>query len=192
MTEVSLFYQTSKRALDIVGACLGLAITGLLAIPVGLLIVLDSPGPILFAQERLGKDEQVFRIYKFRTMHVHATSDGAKPKSNDNNVTRVGRFLRKSSLDEFPQFWNVLRGEMSLVGPRPEQLRFAERYEPWQRRRFAVKPGMTGWWQVNGRPQPMYDHVAYDIYYVEHRSLRLDLLILLRTVRAVLSGEGAA
>ena len=106
-------------------------------------------------------------------------------------MTSVGRFLRRTSLDELPQFWNVLRGEMSLVGPRPEELAFIGKYDAWQMRRFIAKPGLTGWWQVNGRPQPLYDHIEYDIYYVEHCSLRLDLLILLRTARAVLSGEGA-
>jgi lipopolysaccharide/colanic/teichoic acid biosynthesis glycosyltransferase len=110
---------------------------------------------------------------------------------DDTRVTHLGRFLRHSSLDEFPQFYNVLRGDMSLVGPRPEQLPLAAHYDGWQRRRFAVKPGLTGWWQVNGRPQPMYEHVDYDIYYVDHRCTRLDLIILLRTLRAILSGEGA-
>ncbi len=186
-----MLYQLSKRAFDIIGASVGLAATAVLAVPIAFIILLDSPGPVIYTQERLGQDERVFRIYKFRTMHVHPASDGIKPKSNDNNVTRVGRFLRRSSLDELPQFWNVLRGEMSLVGPRPEQLRFAQHYQPWQRPRFAVKPGMTGWWQVNGRPQPMYGHTEYDIYYVEHCGWRLDLQILVRTVRAVLSGEGA-
>jgi lipopolysaccharide/colanic/teichoic acid biosynthesis glycosyltransferase len=116
---------------------------------------------------------------------------GPKPTQDDERVTRVGRFLRRTSLDEFPQFYNVLRGDMSLVGPRPEQVPLAVSYEPWQRRRFAVKPGLTGWWQVNGRKQPMYEHIEYDIYYVEHRSLQLDLIILLRTAGALISGEGA-
>ncbi len=187
-----MLYRAGKRVIDILVACVGLAITGLLAIPIGLVIVLDSPGPLLFLQDRLGKDESVFRVYKFRTMHAGAETGGAKPKPNDERVTRVGRLLRRFSLDELPQFWNVLRGEMSLVGPRPEQIIFAEHYQPWQRRRFTVKPGMTGWWQVNGRPQPMYEHTEYDIYYVEHCGWRLDLLILLRTARAVLLGDGAA
>jgi lipopolysaccharide/colanic/teichoic acid biosynthesis glycosyltransferase len=186
-----MLYLVGKRIIDVFGACIGLAITSLLAIPIAIIVLLDSPGPLLFTQKRLGKDERIFRVYKFRTMHIHAASDGTKPKAYDKDVTRAGRFLRRSSMDELPQFWNVLRGEMSLVGPRPEQLSFAEYYQPWQRRRFAVKPGMTGWWQVNGRPQPMYGHTEYDLYYVEHRGWRLDLLILLRTVRAVLSGEGA-
>ena len=186
-----MLYRIVKRGLDIIGGLIGLAITALITPPLALAIILDSPGPVFYAQERVGKDEQRFRIHKFRTMYLHAEANGAKPKADDERVARVGRFLRRTSLDELPQFWDVLRGNMSLVGPRPEQLRFAAGYQPWQRRRFTVKPGLTGWWQVNGRPQPMYEHVGYDIYYVEHCSLRLDLMILLRTVAAVVSGEGA-
>jgi len=186
-----MWYPICKRLLDVIGAVVGLFVTGLLYVPLAIAIKLDSPGPVIFAQDRLGQDRNVFRIYKLRTMRIDASGYGLKPDADDDRVTRVGRFLRRTSLDELPQFWNVLRGEMSLVGPRPEQLAFLEKYDGWRLRRFDVKPGLTGWWQVNGRPQPMYEHVEYDLYYVEHRSLRLDLLILLRTVRAVLSGEGA-
>jgi lipopolysaccharide/colanic/teichoic acid biosynthesis glycosyltransferase len=180
-----------KRMVDVIGAAGGLLITCLLYLPLAIAIRRDSPGPIIFSHERMGKDRKVFRIYKFRTMRLDAPGYGLKPDADDGRVTGVGRFLRRTSLDELPQFWNILRGDMSLVGPRPEQLAFAEKYGAWQQQRFVVKPGLTGWWQVNGRPQPMYDHVEYDIYYVAHRSLRLDLLILLRTARAVLSREGA-
>ncbi len=186
-----MWYALCKRLLDVVGATVGLLVTGLLYVPLAIAIKLDSPGPVIFTQDRLGKDRKVFRIHKFRTMRLEAPDYGLKPDADDDRVTRVGRFLRRTSLDELPQFWDVLRGEMSLVGPRPEQLAFLEEYDTWQLRRFDVKPGLTGWWQVNGRPQPMYDHVEYDIYYVEHRSLWLDLLIILRTARAVLSTEGA-
>jgi len=178
--------------MDVIGGLAGLLVTALLYVPLSIAIKLDSPGPVLFTQDRLGKDEILFRIYKFRTMYMDVANGNAKPAVDDSRVTRVGRFLRHSSLDELPQFYNVLRGDMSLVGPRPEQLPLAIHYQGWQRRRFAVKPGLTGWWQVNGRPQPMYEHVAYDIFYVDHRSTRLDLVILLRTIRAILSGEGAA
>lgn len=186
-----MLYPTIKRLLDIIGALVGLAMTGLFYLPLALAIKLDSPGPVVFVQDRMGRDERIFRIYKFRTMYLNAGGPDPKPVPNDARVTRVGRFLRRTSLDELPQFYNILRGEMSLVGPRPEQLVLAVRYAPWQRRRFAVKPGLTGWWQVNGRPQPMYEHVEYDIYYVEHCSLWLDLQILVRTLQAVASGEGA-
>jgi len=186
-----VLYFIFKRSMDVIGGLIGLMATGVLYIPLGILIKLDSPGPVLFAQDRLGKDEAIFRIYKFRTMHLDAANGHTKPVVDDTRVTRLGRFLRRSSLDELPQFYNVLRGNMSLVGPRPEQLPLAAHYRDRQRRRFAVKPGLTGWWQVNGRPQPMYEHVEYDIYYVDHRSTRLDLVILLGTIRAILSGEGA-
>lgn len=185
-------YPVVKRGLDILGGSIGLALTALAYIPIAVAIKLDSPGPVIFTQERMGKDERIFRVYKFRTMQWSSAWHGSKPSFDDDRVTRVGRFLRRSSIDELPQFLNVLRGEMSLVGPRPEQLIFAAKFQPWQRRRFLVKPGLTGWWQVNGRKQPMYEHVDEDIYYVEHCSLRLDLVILWRTMSAVLSGEGAA
>jgi lipopolysaccharide/colanic/teichoic acid biosynthesis glycosyltransferase len=178
--------------MDLIGAAGGLLATGLLYAPLAIAIKADSPGPVIFVQERLGKDREVFRIHKFRTMRLDAPGNGPKPDADDDRVTRVGQFLRRTSLDELPQFWDVLRGEMSLVGPRPEQLAFTERYDASQQRRFAVKPGLTGWWQVNGRPQPMYDHIEYDIYYMEHRSLRLDLLILLRTFPAMIQGKGAS
>lgn len=184
-------YEVVKRGLDILGGSIGLALTCLIYFPIAVVIKFDSPGPVIFTQERMGKDEHIFRVYKFRTMQWSPAPHGSKPGFDDERVTRVGRFLRRTSVDELPQFLNILRGEMSLVGPRPEQLIFVEKYQPWQRRRFMVKPGLTGWWQVNGRKQPMYDHVDEDIFYVEHCSLKLDLVILWRTISAVLSGEGA-
>lgn len=184
-------YPAVKRALDLLGGSVGLVITAALAVPLAIAIKLDSRGPVLFGQERLGRDERIFRVYKFRTMHLNAGGNGLKPENGDARVTRVGRFLRRTSLDELPQFYNILRGEMSLVGPRPEQLAFAEHYQGEERRRYAVKPGLTGWWQVNGRPQPMYEHASYDLYYVAHQSLWLDLLILARTPLTVLAGTGA-
>jgi lipopolysaccharide/colanic/teichoic acid biosynthesis glycosyltransferase len=189
--EMVVWYPLIKRVIDVIGAVGGLLVTCLLYLPLAAAIRLNSPGPVIFSQDRMGRDCKVFRIHKFRTMRCDVPGYGPKPDADDDQVTRVGRLLRRTSLDEFPQFWNVLRGEMSLVGPRPEQLAFIEKYDGWQKRRFTVKPGLTGWWQVNGRPQPLYDHIEYDIYYVENRSLRLDLLILLRTARAVLTGEGA-
>lgn len=184
-------YPGVKRFMDVVGSLVGLGVTTLVYVPIALAIKLDSPGSVVFAQDRVGKDERVFGLYKFRTMYSNSGRHGLKPGPNDERVTRVGRFLRCTSLDELPQFFNILRGEMSLVGPRPEQLVFAARYQTWQRRRFAAKPGLTGWWQVNGRKQPMSEHIDEDIYYVEHCSLWLDLQILWRTVGAVVGGEGA-
>jgi undecaprenyl phosphate N,N'-diacetylbacillosamine 1-phosphate transferase len=187
----NILYSIVKRAMDIIGAIIGLLFTALLYIPIAIAIKLDSPGTTVFAQDRMGKDEKIFTIFKFRTMYTNSHSYGPKPSPNDDRITRVGQFLRRTTLDELPQFYNVLRGEMSLVGPRPEQLPFAMQYTTWQRRRFTVKPGLTGWWQVNGRKQPMYEHIEYDIYYIEHQSLHLDIIILWRTLGAVLTGEGA-
>jgi lipopolysaccharide/colanic/teichoic acid biosynthesis glycosyltransferase len=186
-----MLYRIAKRFMDIIGALLGLLFTALMYLPMAVAIKLDSPGPVIFAQERLGKDLQHFKCYKFRTMYWNGTSYGKKPGLNDDRVTRVGRFLRRTSFDELPQFFNILRGEMSLVGPRPEQLPFLAHYAVWQRQRFAVKPGLTGWWQINGRKQPMHEHIDEDIYYVEYCCLSLDFVILWRTFSAVLSGRGA-
>ena len=137
-------------------------------------------------------------MLKFRTMKPSAAKlrldrDGFLHKrADDPRVTRVGRFLRRTSLDELPQIWNVVKGEMSLVGPRPELPQLVERYHLWQRKRFAVPQGMTGWWQVNGRSdKPMHLHTEDDLYYVQNYSIGLDLFILLKTFWAVLSGRGA-
>jgi lipopolysaccharide/colanic/teichoic acid biosynthesis glycosyltransferase len=186
-----MLFIIAKRCMDLFGALVGLLITAVLYIPVALAIKLDSPGPVIFTQERLGKDLKHFKFYKFRTMVWCASFYGKKPGLNDERVTRVGRLLRRTSLDELPQFFNILRGEMSLVGPRPEQPPFLENYAAWQRQRFLVKPGLTGWWQVNGRKQPMHEHIDEDIYYVEHCCLSMECMILWRTLSAVFSGRGA-
>ncbi len=163
-----------------------------LLLAAALAVRLESPGPAFFCQERVGLRGRRFRVFKLRTMTVDSPTFGPKPTSwDDDRVTRVGRFLRRSSLDELPQLLNVLRGEMSLVGPRPEQPFLVERYAPWQRERLEVLPGMTGWWQINGRKQPMHEHVEEDLFYVRHRSHWLDLRILARTVQAVWGGNGA-
>jgi lipopolysaccharide/colanic/teichoic acid biosynthesis glycosyltransferase len=197
-----------KRALDLLLA--GAAI--LPALPVMLVIALiirrDSPGPALFRQHRIGQHGRPFEMYKFRTMRhapeqAEAALRAAAPDTppppgagyklpDDPRITRVGRFLRRSSLDELPQLFNVLRGDMSLVGPRPELPGVMGRYAPWQLARLAVPPGMTGWWQVNGRSNhPMHLSTDDDLYYLAHYSLALDLRILVRTVLVVLRGTGA-
>lgn len=191
-----------KYSFDRLVSLLGLIVASPLFATIALLIRLDSPGPILYRARRIGEDGRPFIMYKFRTMaddadarhpalRAGAEPDDLKPR-RDPRVTRTGKLLRRTSLDELPQLWNVLRGEMSLVGPRPEQTFIVERYEPWQHRRTHIRPGMTGWWQVNGRSeQPMYQHTEYDLYYLENYSLLLDLRILGRTVGAVLRGRGA-
>jgi exopolysaccharide biosynthesis polyprenyl glycosylphosphotransferase len=168
-------------------------------------IKLDSPGPVIFRQTRVGENGRLFKMFKFRTMmdgaekmrsvieHVNEQGiihqDKRKP---DPRITRAGRFLRRTSLDELPQLFNVLRGEMSLVGPRPEMPHLVEQYQLWQRRRFAVPQGITGWWQVNGRSdKPMHLNTEDDLYYVQHYSLWLDIIILFKTLLVVLRLKGA-
>ena len=159
---------------------------------------------VIFKQPRIGENGRIFDMYKFRTM-VHDPEDnrpelikiseeGAKVHKlyDDPRVTHVGRFLRRTSLDELPQLCNILKGEMSLVGPRPELPWLVDKYEPWQRKRFEVPQGLTGWWQVNGRAdKPMHLHTEDDLYYIKHYSLWLDLQILWRTIKAVIERRGA-
>jgi exopolysaccharide biosynthesis polyprenyl glycosylphosphotransferase len=193
-----------KRFLDVVFALLALLVLSPLFILVSLAIRLDSTGPIIIAQERVGRDGRSFPFYKFRSMHQdaekqHATmqqqygSDGRIFKhKQDPRRTRVGRFIRRLSIDELPQLFNVLRGEMSLVGPRPALPNEVTRYESWHHKRFDAVPGMTGLWQVSGRSDLNFDEmVLMDIYYIDNWSLTLDLKILLRTPAAVLTMRGA-
>ena len=190
--HVPLHYIYLKRLLDLTLSTLALVCLAPAIGLIALAVRIGSEGPAFFRQERIGRGGRPFPVYKFRTMTVDSPTFGPKPASfEDERVTRIGRFLRRTSLDELPQLINVLKGEMSLVGPRPEQPFLVARYEPWQRERLQVKPGLTGWWQVNGRKQPMHDYVAEDLYYIRNRSLMFDLKILVRTVRAVLSGNGA-
>jgi exopolysaccharide biosynthesis polyprenyl glycosylphosphotransferase len=196
--------RLAKRLLDLgLGGLLTLLTLPLMGL-VALAIKLDSPGPVLFRQERVGENGRLFTMLKFRSMVCDAEEmqdevnerDEAghliHKKARDPRVTRVGRVVRKFSLDELPQLLNVLRGEMSLVGPRPELPWLVEKYEPWQRKRFAVPQGITGWWQVNGRSdKPMHLHTEEDLYYVQNYSLLLDLVILWKTIWVVLRGKGA-
>lgn len=193
-----------KRSFDLVVILLSLPLALPLMGIIALAIRLEGPGPVLFRQPRVGENGRLFHILKFRSMHPgaeaqqhlveQADSEGrlVHKRPHDPRVTHVGRFLRQYSLDELPQIFNILKGEMSLVGPRPEMPYLVEKYEPWQRRRFAVPQGLTGWWQVNGRSdRPMHLHTEDDLYYVENYSVFLDLLILIKTVGAVLRGRGA-
>ena len=155
-------------------------------------IRLESRGSALYRQRRIGRDGQPFDVLKLRTMVTGAEHIGAglAVDANDSRITRVGAFLRRASLDELPNLLNVLRGEMSLIGPRPTVPVQVERYSPRQRGRLAIRPGITGWAQVNGRASlPWSERIELDLYYIEHRSLALDLRILWRTVAIVLGGE---
>ncbi len=186
-------YEPAKRALDVLLASLALLVSAPLWAWWALRIRRDSPGPVLFAQERIGLDGARFRMLKFRTMRSDVDPYAVAPRGRrDPRITRYGDFLRRTSIDEIPQLWNVLRGEMSLVGPRPEMPFIVDGYDEWQRRRLTVKPGITGLWQILGRKDlPMHDNLQYDFYYIRNRSLWMDLSLLVRTVGAVLTRRGA-
>jgi exopolysaccharide biosynthesis polyprenyl glycosylphosphotransferase len=197
-----VYVSVLKRCVDIFVSLLLLVVLCLPLLIVALAIKLESRGPVIFRQARIGRNGRHFVMFKFRTMmpdrrvatqpfadqerrHDHKTP-------NDPRVTRLGRFLRRTSIDELPQLLNVLRGEMSLVGPRPELPMIVSRYAPWQHQRHLVLPGMTGWWQIQGRSGlPMHEHTKLDIYYINHVSFWLDIYIMLYTIKVVLFRSGA-
>jgi lipopolysaccharide/colanic/teichoic acid biosynthesis glycosyltransferase len=180
-----------KRAIDAVGAAVGLVVSSPLLGLASLAIKAEDGGPVIYRQRRVGLNGADFDLLKLRTMVVGAERQGAgwAVNTGDPRITRVGRVLRRLSLDELPQLWNVLRGEMSLVGPRPTLRYQVEQYTPRQRRRLEVKPGMTGWAQVQGRARlPWDERIELDVWYVEHQSLWLDLKILALTPLALFAG----
>ncbi len=180
-----------NRALDVAGASLGLVLASPFLAAAALAIKLDGGGPVLYRQQRVGKDGREFELVKLRTMVVGAERQGAgwAVDHGDSRITRVGAVLRRLSLDEVPQLWNVVRGEMSLIGPRPTLAYQVEQYTTHQRRRLDVRPGITGWAQVQGRASlPWEERIELDVWYVEHRSPRLDLKILARTPLALFGG----
>jgi lipopolysaccharide/colanic/teichoic acid biosynthesis glycosyltransferase len=193
----------AKRCLDIVGALVGLSLTALVIVPIAIAIYMSDPGPIFFSQTRCGHRGNLFRIWKFRSMILNA--DQLKHKianqasghifknDKDPRVTRVGRFLRRTSLDELPQFWNVLMGDMSLVGTRPPTPDEVKGYNPRHLQRLEVKPGMTGEWQVNGRSTVTnFDQIVnLDLRYLRRWSIGYDLMLILRTIQVVLHRKGA-
>jgi lipopolysaccharide/colanic/teichoic acid biosynthesis glycosyltransferase len=204
-----------KRLVDVAASLFVVVVGFPFFLAIALLIKLTSKGPVLFAQERIGENGEVFTLFKFRTMRldtddsihreftrrfiegrlansaVDETSASVYKLKADPRVTPVGRFLRKTSLDEFPQFLNVLRGEMTMVGPRPPLSYEMEHYQDWHKLRLAVKPGLTGLWQVSGRSAvPFNEMVMLDLYYIEHWSLLLDFKIMLRTIPVMLFGSG--
>jgi lipopolysaccharide/colanic/teichoic acid biosynthesis glycosyltransferase len=179
-----------KRSVDVFGALVCLILLSPLFLVVSLLVRWRLGSPVLFRQERLGRDEQPFSLIKFRTMTDARSADGALLPDVD-RLTHLGRRLRAASLDELPELWNVIRGDMSLVGPRPLPVHYRERFMAHERARHLVRPGITGWSQVQGRNNVDWDErLAMDVWYVMHRSLRLDLRILARTPMAVLSRRG--
>lgn len=181
-----------KRLFDLMLSVLLLGLASPAMLLTALAVKLTSPGPVFYHQRRVGENGRLFWVHKFRTMSLDADQKRFEKRPDDPRVTPLGRLLRRTSIDELPQLFNVLRGEMSLVGPRPEQVFIVEQYEPWQRQRLAVPPGITGWWQVNGRGDlPMHLNTHYDLYYIRNYSLWLDLKILWKTVGVVIKGRGA-
>jgi lipopolysaccharide/colanic/teichoic acid biosynthesis glycosyltransferase len=185
--------MSPQRALDLLIAIPVALVTAPVVALLALAVRLESRGHPLYTQTRVGKDGELFQIYKLRTMVRGAefTGAGLAIQEGDDRITRIGAFLRRYSLDELPNLWNVVQGEMSIVGPRPTLAVQVEQYTDRQRGRLAVKPGMTGWAQINGRASlPWPERIELDLWYVEHRSLWLDLRILARTVRMVFRGDG--
>jgi exopolysaccharide biosynthesis polyprenyl glycosylphosphotransferase len=202
--RISPFIRLLKRVIDVAFSAFVLVLAAPLMSLIALAIKMDSPGSVLFPQSRVGKGGRTFTLYKFRSMTVGAEdqkdllrdlneADGPIFKiKEDPRITRVGRWLRRFSLDELPQFYNVLRGDMSIVGPRPPLPEEVAQYQPWQMRRLETAPGITGLWQVSGRSELPFDEMALlDIYYVEQWNPALDLKILLRTIPTMLFGDGA-
>ena len=180
-----------NRAADVALAGLGLVVTSPLLVAAGLAIKLEDGGPVLFRQTRVGKNGKDFELLKLRSMVVDAERTGAghAVDRGDRRITRVGRLLRRTSIDELPQLWNIVRGDMSVIGPRPTLRYQVERYSERQRRRLDVRPGLTGWAQIHGRATlPWAERIELDVWYVEHRSPRVDLRILLRTPLALFGG----
>ena len=192
----NVVFNIYQRVLDIVLSILGLLVGIPLIAIFGILIKLEDNGPITYKQERLGKGGKRFYIYKLRSMRTDAEKFGAQwAEKNDPRITKVGKFIRKTRIDEIPQLFNILKGDMSIIGPRPERPEFTQEFNeeiPGFINRLAVKPGLTGWAQVNGgydiTPQ---EKLVEDIYYIENRSILLDFKIILKTVKVVLTGHGA-
>ena len=197
-TQVSgrKFYLFCKRFADIVLSLAGLLVFWLPMLVIGLIVRLDSPGPAIFAQERLGKNGKPFVMYKFRSMYTNAESNGPQwAEKDDLRCTKFGRFMRNSRIDELPQLINILKGEMSFVGPRPERAVFYDKFEkyiPHFRKRLLVKPGLTGWAQVNGgyelRPE---EKIVYDLEYIAKQKITMDILCVWKTFRVVFRHDGA-
>jgi len=194
----------TKRLFDLIIGSLAIIIFSPLIVIAAIGIWLEDRAPVIYKQKRVGENGRIFSVYKFCTMipgaedlqaQVNRTDQEGKlihKIKSDTRVTRFGKFLRRTSIDELPQLYNVIRGSMSLVGPRPELPYLVEQYQPWQRKRFSVPPGITGWWQVTGRSdRPMHLHTEDDLYYIQNYSILLDIQILVRTIWVVLMGRGS-
>ena len=202
--NISVFYEAAKRVMDIVLSFIGLVLLSPILLLVSLFIKIDSKGPIFFKQKRIGINGTEFEMFKFRSMVVNAEELKAKLEeknemsgpmfkiADDPRITKVGRFIRKTSIDELPQLWNVIKGDMSLVGPRPSLPNEVAQFEPWMRKRFEVKPGLTCFWQVGGRNNIDFeDWMKLDIKYVKERSLLLDAKLIFKTFFVLFGDENA-
>lgn len=204
-TQSKRFYKILKRVIDIILSFIGLIILSPVFLIVAIAIKFDSKGPVFFAHSRLGKDGKMIKIYKFRTMCEHAedmikdfTEEQKKEfkqnykLSNDPRITKVGKILRKTSIDEIPQMINILKGDLSIVGPRPIIEEEIEKYGPNRTKFLSVKPGLTGYWQANGRSNTTYeDRIKMELYYVDNMSFWLDIKIFFKTILVVLKKDGA-
>ncbi|WP_238903643.1 sugar transferase [Clostridium sp. YIM B02506] len=202
--ESKLMYNFIKRFIDIFCSSLGILLLSPVFIIVGTIIKLDSKGPVIFSQKRVGKDGKEFKMYKFRSMVVNAEELKKKlmhqnemsgpmfKMKDDPRITKIGKFIRKTSIDELPQLINVLKGEMSLVGPRPSLPKEVAQFEPWMMRRLDVKPGLTCYWQVSGRNNIDFDDwMKLDIKYVQDRSIKLDIKLIFKTVFVLFGDKNA-
>jgi len=189
----SVFYLTTKRMVDFILASILILVLSPLVLLIGIAMKLDTPGPVIFKQKRVGLRGRQFSMYKFRSMRVDSEKYAPTPSNpQDPRITRVGRWLRRTSLDELPQLFNVFRGDMSFVGPRPEMPFIVEKYTPVQKQRLIAKPGITGVWQISAfRGEPIHMNIEYDLFYLENRSLLLDLAIIVKTAWSVVRGIGA-
>jgi len=186
-------YRVIKRSCDVVGSLFLLTMLLPLGLMVAFFIKFDSSGPVFFRHHRIGRDGQHFVLWKFRSMRTDVAKYGISPQSTaDERLTRIGRLIRRLSIDELPQLINVLRGDMTLVGPRPEMPFIVDRYRPFERERLSAKPGLTGLWQISpARAFPIHENLQYDLHYINNQNLLLDSAIILRTIAAVIRGIGA-
>lgn len=184
-------YKYIKRSLDLITALFLVIILSPVMLIAAILIAVNRDGPILFKQERPGKDGKIFTVYKFRTMSTMLRDKNGNELSDFDRMTKIGNILRKTSVDELPQLFNIIKGEMSFIGPRPLLKEYLELYSPEQMRRHNVLPGISGWAQVNGRNTLTWDEkFAYDVYYVDHYSFKMDLKIFIKTIENVVSQDG--
>ncbi len=194
--EFPLFYSLCKRMVDIVISFVALVVLLPVILLFALIVMIETPGSPFFLQERLGQSRRPFTIMKLRSMYSDAEKNGAQwAVKNDSRVTKVGKLIRQTRIDELPQLWNVLKGDMSIVGPRPERAVFIEEFQktvPAFSQRLAVKPGLTGWAQINGGYElTPAEKLELDLYYIHHTNIRFDVKIMIKTLRVIVTGDGS-